>query len=276
MTAQPSITPRPIPREVLVTPALASEWLKRNINNRPLSQANVGGLADDILNGRWVDNGETVKLDWNGNLIDGQHRLTAVVRAGVAVTMLVVEGLDPRSQMTVDVGRPRSVGQQLELSGVPQGARMAAVGAALWRYKKYPHLVWTGGMNLSKAGQMEWTTRHLGAIRVGVLTGVAAHRATGVPQTAYGAVAALALLEGLDDEFTAFHEGFVTGANLPDGDPRLALRRWSTQRRPKGNWDTQMTMGVTIKAYNAWGAGRTGKVMTFRRDELPMPKLATP
>ena len=69
-------------KPIKVTPHLASKWLQKNSCNRPLSQNTVYRYADAILSGEWKLNGDTIRFDSNGTLIDGQHRLHACVKAG--------------------------------------------------------------------------------------------------------------------------------------------------------------------------------------------------
>lgn len=85
-----------------VDPELAERWLARNPNNRNLRRAVVDSYARDMSTGNWVLNGETIKLDVAGRLVDGQHRLSAVVAAEVTVPMIVVRGVDPGVMDTVD------------------------------------------------------------------------------------------------------------------------------------------------------------------------------
>ena len=55
-----------------------------------------------MQNGEWKLNGKSICFDWNGRLLNGQHRLSAVVRSGVPLTTLVVRGLDPALVPTQD------------------------------------------------------------------------------------------------------------------------------------------------------------------------------
>lgn len=86
-----------------VTPEMASTWLKRNTKNRTISQDHVSRLADQMLSGRWCLNGQTISFDTVGRLLDGQHRLSAVIKSGVAVRMAVATGVvDPEAFKTYD------------------------------------------------------------------------------------------------------------------------------------------------------------------------------
>jgi len=101
-----------------VTPETAKEWLTHNKdNNRKLMKGRVEQYANDIKAGKWELNGETIKFNKKGDLIDGQHRLQAVVEAGVACKFLVVWDVDANLYM-IDRGAPRSAYQSLNMHGL--------------------------------------------------------------------------------------------------------------------------------------------------------------
>lgn len=111
---------------IKVTPCLAEEWLNKNINNRKVSENSVRAYAQEMLAGRWKTNGESIKFDRNGNLIDGQHRLTAIVKSRATIDCVVVTGLDPESFDTVDIGKGRSTADNLCVKHIANFKRVAA------------------------------------------------------------------------------------------------------------------------------------------------------
>lgn len=120
------------PEVVMVDGKLAREWLTKNIRNRPLSKVVVAKYKGDMESGVWQFAADPVRFDVFGNLIDGQHRLTAIseAKAGTTLPMLVVRGLESEAQMVMDQGRKRNAGQQLAMLGfkhahaIASGARM--------------------------------------------------------------------------------------------------------------------------------------------------------
>ena len=94
-----------------ITPELAEVYLSRNAEGqRKINPNRVADYAADMGKGLWVANGEAVIFDDAGRLIDGQHRLSAVIRAGVSVEMLVVRGVEGKSFQTIDQGFSRTLG----------------------------------------------------------------------------------------------------------------------------------------------------------------------
>src|SRR5271166_5672140 len=90
----------------IVTPAMASEMLKRNKpNNRAIRKGWVQTLADSIKSGEWVTTHQGIAFSADGELIDGQHRLHAIVAAGLPVMLATTSGIDdPKAYMAIDQG----------------------------------------------------------------------------------------------------------------------------------------------------------------------------
>jgi hypothetical protein len=105
-TAYTPTTPAPsITRSViLVTPALAAEWLKSNTHNRKLDPRAVTALAEMIAAGQWRLTHQGVAFGADGSLYDGQHRLHAIVQAGVPVSLEVTRGLSRKDLDVIDNG----------------------------------------------------------------------------------------------------------------------------------------------------------------------------
>ena len=101
---------------VRITAALATEWLEGNTHNRPINDRCVGDMARDIKNGKWHLTHQGIAFDKAGVLIDGQHRLYAVVEAGMDAVMLVTYGLPLETQIVIDGGVPRLAHHFLHLT----------------------------------------------------------------------------------------------------------------------------------------------------------------
>jgi hypothetical protein len=72
-------------RLISVTPELAAKWLELNDHNRGVVTARVDQYAADMRRGEWRVNGEAIKISADGKILDGQHRLLAVLEADVAI-----------------------------------------------------------------------------------------------------------------------------------------------------------------------------------------------
>jgi hypothetical protein len=87
-----------------VSPRLATELLQKNKTNRPLSKDAVRDIVDRMKKGQWVVTHQGLGFDFNGDLVDGQHRLAAVVQSGITHRYLLTYDLDPQTFDHIDVG----------------------------------------------------------------------------------------------------------------------------------------------------------------------------
>lgn len=120
-----------------ITPDDAKRLLENNTSNRNLNDRTVSTIARDMKNGDWVLNGESIKISDTGRLIDGQHRLSACVRAGVPFQTIVISGLPESAMDTVDAGRKRTAGDVLKMHGYINNNNLAAAARAIMDYEQH-------------------------------------------------------------------------------------------------------------------------------------------
>lgn len=110
---------------ITVTPQDAERYLKNMIHNRPPSVRHTTFLANAMRRGEWHLTGQPIIFDERGRLLDGQHRMRAIIASGVTVTILAVYGAQDSTFSKMDQGRSRSVSDAL--GSVPN--RTAVAGA---------------------------------------------------------------------------------------------------------------------------------------------------
>lgn len=115
-----------------ITPEIAKTMLGENVNNRRISRDNVNLFAREIRNGEWRFNGEAIKFGKDGRLLDGQHRLLAVIAADKPLTTLVIRGLEDETQQTMDSGKTRTLGDVLTLRGEKNSTQLASLARAVY------------------------------------------------------------------------------------------------------------------------------------------------
>jgi len=115
---------------VKVTPDMARNMLASNPVNRRISERAVSDLSKAILNNDWQITHQGIAFYEDGSLADGQHRLTAVIKANVPVHMMITKGLAKDAAMSIDSGRRRSLIDGVKISG-----------AAPWMEAKHINLV---------------------------------------------------------------------------------------------------------------------------------------
>jgi hypothetical protein len=93
----------------LITVEDATNYLTHNNhNNRSIKRTRVDQYASSMKAGFWEFNGDTIRFDDHGNIIDGQHRLTGVVMSKQPTVFLVIRGLSGKAQATIDKGATRT------------------------------------------------------------------------------------------------------------------------------------------------------------------------
>ena len=115
----------------IVTPEKAQEYLYRNKNNRAVSVETVTAYARDIRAGNWRQVGDPIRFDTDGNLLDGQHRLHAVIAAEVPVPFFVIRGLSVADSQVMDVGRKRTGANALEMAGFGKNVMSMSAAAVI-------------------------------------------------------------------------------------------------------------------------------------------------
>lgn len=117
----------------VITPERAKDSLRRNHpRNRKPDPREVRRLSK-IPRDKWISCASTVKFDTNGMLIDGQHRLLAIIERGESLPCDVLYNAPPELVFVVDVGRGRTLAHMLRLAGYSsEGPLAAALNGVNW------------------------------------------------------------------------------------------------------------------------------------------------
>jgi hypothetical protein len=118
-----------------ITPQKAEQWLATKALNRSLSKQTIDRYTIAIKAGEWEQNGEAIKFNTEGQLIDGQHRLSAVKRAGQSIRSVVIRNLNGRSFETFDTGKGRSIPDVLSIYGYKNPLVLAGAARFLYLHK---------------------------------------------------------------------------------------------------------------------------------------------
>lgn len=122
---------------MLVTPAMAEHWLVANTDNRPIRRFTVLEYAGAMKRGEWKLSPQGVTFSASGRLLDGQHRLAAIVQAGVNVWLYVTRGAPDDVFSVLDQGARRSYA---DVSGLPKKVAEARgfLARQMWQGKTHP------------------------------------------------------------------------------------------------------------------------------------------
>lgn len=233
-------------------------------------------IARQIVDGHWKFNGDTIKVSDDGEVLDGQHRLWAIVETQTAVETIVVYGIKREAFATIDtVRKQRSGGDTLSLMGVDR-YRSLISEALKWllRYRggfiedfRAPihrienadiELAFSENKTIAKAVEKAMRTRGLGSTSIiAFMYYVAANRN-----------------EELADQMM---DALLDPSTVALSHPFFRLRSYFTTDRHKQK-DALLTIALMIKALNAAAAGQKLQHLQWkqqgeRREEFPKLKI---
>lgn len=260
--------------EVLVTPEIAATYLAKNHNNRRLDMFHVRKLSKDIREGKWVLNGDTVRFDIDGNLIDGQHRLNAVIHSGVSIPMLVIEGIEnPNAFKTIDTNaKLRNVGQILGLMGVKNSNLSGAIARRLKHYedtveKENFSLDVAAFRYISTQDIIQYLEKHEEEIQQMILR-IKSHLVFKQCAAGTSLVTSLILCNRFDSEKTnEMIDILITGSHAQIDSPIIKLRdRLLTPAPRRGKaWDLEI-MAIVVKAFIKFIEGKPARHLRWMRE----------
>lgn len=211
------LVPEVVGEMMTVSPAQAKEWLATHENIRPLSDSKVDTIADDILHGRWKPTHQGIDFNEEDKLIDGQHRLHAIVQANRTVRLFVCRSRGVTMHDPIDRGTPRRI-------ATLTGRKTREVAAA-------------GVLRFFEKGEVEHRPLSVGeAQEIFEHHDKAFYAISGIRGSGRiigGALAACVWAHPIwPTEVERFVEQIAWGEMIKQGDPAYAFRNW--QSRPSG------------------------------------------
>lgn len=265
-------TKNPIAKTVTVTPALARNWLRRNDHNRSLRPRAVADYARDMSAGRWRQNGEAIKFAADGTLLDGQHRLAAIIEAGAPVPMMIISGLDPTVQETMDAGRKRTAADVLGLRGEANAHVLASVIKRIWLWDQgdYKFATHTSPTIAETAALLECRPEIRRSAEIASrIHSTFRYLPQSIVGTAHHVFSRIAAPEAV-----WFFARLGDGAELAVGHPILTLR--SRAMSEAADWrhtPDDRYMAYLVRSWNAVRDGRElGRIQHGPNDAMPIPR----
>lgn len=262
---------------VMVSPEVATVMLGHNTHNRDSRASAVAAYAADMTNGDWRWTGDPIRFATDGTLLDGQHRLLAIVESGVTIPLLVIRGLDRDAQEDIDRGVPRKYADVLKLRGESNVVALAALVRRV-------HMWNLGSRSNAKSGsvtvaQLNRTLADHPELRevVSEARGLASRYGDLPPSLIAFCLWLFASVDQEDADF--FMERLTDGQSLASGDPIYELRKQlaGLKANTKGMRSDRYLLAITIKAWNFYRAGEKVGLLKFRSggakpESFPEPK----
>lgn len=266
------IEPRAVYTEI--TPKLARELLSKNEGNRNVRSDLVERYKRIIREGFWMpNNGESVKVDWNGNLADGQHRLMAIAESGITVKTFIMYDVDPDSFSTLDTGMRRSASEIFSMAGVANSAVTSGAMKRLYHYLR-------GSLTNMKSGRHAATAEELlnmflnehQEMRVAATWAYTkGMRAWGRPSVNAFIIYMLMRCGQAGD---AFLRQLETGINLQEDSPAYVLReRLRALRLNKIDVQDYEIAALAFKAFNAYVQHKKLRQLVWDKEKEGFPNL---
>lgn len=245
---------------IKVTPEMATKWLEGKVHNREVRDSVVHRYAEDMKAGRWGLTHQGLAFNPDGKLLDGQHRLWAIISANQAVWMTVAYNVPDEAQQYIDGGVSRTAVDVMRLADPDSEVtnfRMAIARQMLIGTRTQ--------VNMSRAELIEFYTEHHKAIEfvvAEVFQGKKILRATPAP---VAAVVGRAYYHEDKERLKEFGRILLDGlVKSPDRDgAAILLRNWLMMGSP--TYDKTHRVSKTLlqymKAQRALSAFLSGEQM---------------
>ena len=266
-----------------ITPERATELLGHNTANRPANQRHVEMLAKEMQEGRFVATGQTIQVADTSRLLDGQHRLLALIKANFTCTFVMVSDLPESIFPAIDRGRRRTPGDVLGIVGYSNARARAALIASLMNHENKRH-----GVAIAQGGgEVSWPPELIIQYAAThdlerALSDSNRYSAAGpfLSRNSWGFLSEV--LHRIDaDAAPDFLQELATGAGLQEGDVVLFVRTRIINAALHAS--QSMSMSVRIQyIYKAWNRVRDGQrtsvrgvgkgIIKITNNELELPR----
>lgn len=252
---------------VEITPDMAKIMLGANTKNRPLSLGRVEALSGAMARGEWMSNGDAIRIGTDGVLLDGQHRLAAIIKSGVAVRTVVVNGLPPEVFKTIDGGAKRSSADDLSMACVKNANCLAASARLLHKYNLYgaPYLG-TSGTDPTRHQVLQVVAENPSLQHC--VSWVYSHDfCKKMPSPSISAFCRFVFIRHSDQKGVDFFDFLESGAGLESGSPILALRsRLTDDALSKAKMPPRYKAAMMFKAFSLYCDDATIKQLRVRTE----------
>lgn len=269
---------------VTMTPEMAAQILsEKNLRNRRLRPSVVRKYSHAIRTGQWRLTQQGVAIGSDGTLLDGQHRLAAIVDADTPIQIALATDCDPTTFSVLDTGMARLAADVLHMKGASYSNHLAAGLKMYLLMQNYSDKVWSG------AAPHYPTHAEIGDLfddredDASFASALAASAHSSCRQISRSATVAFTLLcidaEHNRDRIEQFCVRLGSGVGLEDTSPILRLRAALTNgilatKRTSGGRLSQTHLACLIKAFNYWNEGVAIKV--FKLPTIPPMPIVLP
>jgi hypothetical protein len=270
---------------VTVDPELAQKWLDtRHLNVRYTRKRKVLQYGTDMLANAWRENSEVIKIGTDGQLLDGQHRLHAIIDNNIEIKLWVAFDVPLEAMSTIDTGSSRNLADVLRLAGEDNAGYMAGV-VRKWCYWQQGLRYWVknpaGKQSISVPVMAQAFRQMPDEFRFATRMGMDIYAHTQMLGRASAGFLFLLTAQIDYDQAMEFKDRLIDGQNLTEGNPIAVLRKKLFSIEANKLSDIER-LAVAINAWNLWRDERTveflGKVYSSngRLSKLPLSDATFP
>jgi hypothetical protein len=253
----------------------------KNHNNRSLRRNAVTKYAEDMKTGRYRERThQGIAFDINNNLIDGQHRLTAISRQNKSIAIRVWVNRDPEDYSVIDSGLARIAADSLKHIGCKNFTSIATGIKHIMLYRQHPNRVWTNYSVPSHTEICDFYEQNKEVLeRIAKMVSEANYRYKFINRTGLFVLCYFALEAGFKEmEVNAFCHNLSSGADLATDSPILAYRAFLANQKKITENLQQYSVACLFKVWNYVQTKQSLKL--FKVPSMPptsaMPALDLP
>ena len=257
---------------LVIGPKQAKRLLENAGRNRKISGEKVSRLALTMREGLWLPGMSMIVTDTNGQLIDGQHRMSAIVQSQTEQVFICRFDAPPEAIRSIDTGRSRSAACVLQIEGEKNASALATLAS---QYLKMQRDGLGGLVNRSGGddpatiaafvADNQWLNEHIPVGASVASLGIRSHM---------GLLSAI-MRVGDDtphEDVLEFARKLKSGEMLHSGSPIYQLRKRLLAammgRKGKGmnrdRLNTAEKFGLLFKAWNLWVSGKTVAQLSYK------------
>lgn len=115
-------------KKMLITPSIAKQFLEGNVSNRMVNHHVVNQYSADMTKGQWkIDTGEVIKISKSNIILDGQHRLLAIVKSNVPIYFHVAFDVEDSVFDVLDTGKIRNTTDIFKINGIQKNTLLPSI-----------------------------------------------------------------------------------------------------------------------------------------------------
>lgn len=251
--------------QMTITPKMAEKILEKNIiNNRKPTSTNVARYAEMMNKGLWINyHVQPIILSHENELMDGQHRLLAVIKSGKTIKFNIVYA-DKSIMATIDDGKKRTPGDACKVAGIPNANQYSGIMTLYTNLKnQYTGLSKQNLKTLSKLELVEFYYENKSKINRIINTSQGWYNRSRL--LTWGTYGALYMLfeEKNSDYAELFFDQLSSGKGIVNNSMYLLRQRLINEKSNVKILPQPILIALIIKTWNAVISGKELKLLSY-------------